>query len=77
VQGRACLVGQTLTVPINKGRFDLGIWQGVYVCVWGEEGGDLHAQHKRPHYAYICVMCSEIAPHSLKVGKWRYWLLCK
>ncbi|MGD9696792.1 MAG: secondary thiamine-phosphate synthase enzyme YjbQ [Thermoleophilia bacterium] len=49
---KSVLTGESLTVPVARGRLDLGTWQGVYLCehrdhggprsltvtVWGEQG---------------------------------------
>lgn len=29
---KASLVGAQLTIPITRGRFNLGTWQGIYLC---------------------------------------------
>ncbi len=29
---KAALLGSSVTIPITKGRFNLGTWQGVYLC---------------------------------------------
>ncbi len=29
---KAALIGNSLTIPIKKGRLDLGTWQGIYLC---------------------------------------------
>jgi secondary thiamine-phosphate synthase enzyme len=29
---KASLLGSSVTVPITKGQFNLGTWQGVYLC---------------------------------------------
>jgi secondary thiamine-phosphate synthase enzyme len=29
---KSSLLGVSLTIPINEGRLDLGIWQGIYLC---------------------------------------------
>lgn len=29
---KASLLGNSLTVPITDGRFNLGTWQGIYLC---------------------------------------------
>lgn len=29
---KAVLLGSSVTVPIQNGRFHLGIWQGIYLC---------------------------------------------
>jgi len=36
---KASLFGPTLTVPIRNGEFDLGTWQGVYLCEHRDRGG--------------------------------------
>lgn len=36
---KAVLIGSSLTVPISNGRFNLGTWQGVYLCEHRERGG--------------------------------------
>jgi len=29
---KASILGQSVTIPITNGRFNLGIWQGIYLC---------------------------------------------
>ena len=29
---KAALLGTSVTIPITKGRFNLGTWQGIYLC---------------------------------------------
>jgi secondary thiamine-phosphate synthase enzyme len=29
---KASLLGNSLTIPITNGRFNLGTWQGIYLC---------------------------------------------
>jgi secondary thiamine-phosphate synthase enzyme len=29
---KAALLGSFVTIPITKGRFNLGTWQGIYLC---------------------------------------------
>ncbi|HPQ99426.1 MAG TPA: secondary thiamine-phosphate synthase enzyme YjbQ [Saprospiraceae bacterium] len=36
---KASLVGTSITVPITKGRLNLGIWQGIYLCEFRNRGG--------------------------------------
>ena len=36
---KAVLLGSSLTLPIRNGRFNLGIWQGVYLCEHRDHGG--------------------------------------
>lgn len=49
---KASLLGSSVTIPISDGRFNLGTWQGIYLCehrdrargrrlvvtLWGEKG---------------------------------------
>ena len=36
---KAVLVGSSITIPISNGRFNLGAWQGIYLCEHRERGG--------------------------------------
>lgn len=36
---KAVILGSSVTVPISKGRFNLGVWQGVYLCEHRDRGG--------------------------------------
>jgi len=36
---KATLTGQSLNIPIAKNRLDLGIWQGIYLCEFRNNGG--------------------------------------
>ena len=36
---KSSLVGASLTIPISKGRLNLGTWQGVYLCEFRNRGG--------------------------------------
>jgi secondary thiamine-phosphate synthase enzyme len=36
---KASLFGPTVTVPVRSGEFDLGTWQGVYLCEHRDRGG--------------------------------------
>ncbi|MCP4356398.1 MAG: YjbQ family protein [Chloroflexi bacterium] len=29
---KASLLGSSVTVPVTNGRFNLGVWQGIYLC---------------------------------------------
>ncbi len=29
---KSSILGSSLTVPITNGRFNLGVWQGIYLC---------------------------------------------
>ena len=34
-----CLLGSSLSIPITRGRLNLGIWQGIYLCEHRNQGG--------------------------------------
>lgn len=36
---KAALLGSSVTVPISNGRFNLGTWQGIYLCEHRNHGG--------------------------------------
>ena len=36
---KSSLLGQSVTVPITNGRFNLGTWQGIYLCEHRNYGG--------------------------------------
>jgi secondary thiamine-phosphate synthase enzyme len=36
---KASVLGPALTLPVNRGRFALGTWQGVYLCEHRDHGG--------------------------------------
>ncbi len=36
---KAVIVGESLTLPVEGGRLDLGTWQGVYLCEHRDHGG--------------------------------------
>ncbi|OQY28843.1 MAG: hypothetical protein B6244_06015 [Candidatus Cloacimonetes bacterium 4572_55] len=36
---KATLVGCSVTIPISHGRFNLGTWQGIYLCEHRNRGG--------------------------------------
>jgi secondary thiamine-phosphate synthase enzyme len=36
---KASILGSTLTVPVTDGRFNLGTWQGIYLCEHRNSGG--------------------------------------
>lgn len=39
---KSALVGNSLTIPITKGRLNLGTWQGIYLCEFRNFGGNRH-----------------------------------
>lgn len=36
---KSSILGSSLTIPITKGRLNLGVWQGVYLCEHRNHGG--------------------------------------
>ncbi|NIP38153.1 MAG: YjbQ family protein [Candidatus Dadabacteria bacterium] len=36
---KSSLLGSSITVPVTKGRFNLGTWQGIYLCEHRNRGG--------------------------------------
>lgn len=37
---KSSILGSTLSLPITHGRFNLGIWQGIYLCEHRNYGGE-------------------------------------
>jgi secondary thiamine-phosphate synthase enzyme len=35
---KSSIVGATLTIPITKGKLNMGIWQGIYLCEFRQHG---------------------------------------
>ncbi len=36
---KACLLGNSLTIPVSAGRLALGTWQGIYLCEHRDRAG--------------------------------------
>ncbi|MFA5806709.1 MAG: YjbQ family protein [Melioribacteraceae bacterium] len=36
---KSSILGSSVMVPITNGRFNLGTWQGVYLCEYRNAGG--------------------------------------
>lgn len=36
---KSALFGASLTIPISRGRLNLGTWQGIYLCEFRDHGG--------------------------------------
>lgn len=36
---KSSLLGCSLTLPVNSGRLNMGIWQGIYLCEHRNHGG--------------------------------------
>lgn len=37
--GKTTVIGVSLTIPITNGRLNMGIWQGIYLCEFRNQGG--------------------------------------
>jgi secondary thiamine-phosphate synthase enzyme len=37
---KSSLVGSSITIPISNHRLNLGTWQGIYLCVFRNNGGN-------------------------------------
>jgi secondary thiamine-phosphate synthase enzyme len=36
---KAAMIGNSIHIPITQGRFNLGTWQGIYLCEFRNSGG--------------------------------------
>ena len=36
---KSSVIGSDLTIPVTRGRLNLGIWQGIYLCEFRNYGG--------------------------------------
>ena len=36
---KTSIIGNSLTIPITRGRMNLGTWQGIYLCEYRNHGG--------------------------------------
>lgn len=36
---KSVIVGSSLTLPVTRGRLNLGTWQGIYLCEFRDYGG--------------------------------------
>ena len=36
---KASVLGSSVSIPVTNGRFNLGIWQGIYLCEHRDYGG--------------------------------------
>lgn len=39
---KASMMGSSVSIPITKGRLNLGTWQGIYLCEHRDRGGRRH-----------------------------------
>ena len=37
---KSAILGASLSVPISKGKLNLGVWQGIYLCEHRNHGGN-------------------------------------
>ncbi len=37
---KSSLVGSSISIPISNGQFNLGTWQGIYLCEFRNNGGN-------------------------------------
>ena len=37
---KSAILGASLSIPISKGKLDLGVWQGIYLCEHRNHGGN-------------------------------------
>lgn len=40
--GKSVLAGCEITIPVTRGRLNLGTWQGIYLCEFRNSGGQRH-----------------------------------
>ncbi len=36
---KASMVGSSVSIPISRGKFNFGTWQGIYLCEFRNRGG--------------------------------------
>lgn len=36
---KSSLTGVSITIPVSRGRLNLGTWQGIYLCEFRDDGG--------------------------------------
>ncbi len=36
---KSSIIGNAISIPITNGRFNLGTWQGIYLCEYRNNGG--------------------------------------
>ena len=39
---KSSLLGNSISIPITRGRLNLGTWQGIYLCEFRNHGGARH-----------------------------------
>ena len=49
---KAAILGSSVTVPVTKGKFNLGTWQGIYLCE--------HRDHASKRWVVVTLMGNAI-----------------
>ncbi len=39
---KAAMIGHSITIPITNGKFNFGIWQGIYLCEFRNRASERH-----------------------------------
>jgi len=39
---KSTIIGNSITIPITNGNFNLGVWQGIYLCEHRNNSGERH-----------------------------------
>ncbi len=39
---KSVITGLSLTIPVTRGKLNLGTWQGIYLCEFRNNGGNRH-----------------------------------
>ena len=37
---KSSMIGSSVTIPVTDGKFNLGVWQGIYLCEHRNQGGN-------------------------------------
>ncbi|TRZ52178.1 YjbQ family protein [bacterium] len=37
---KSSIIGSSVTIPVTDGKFNLGVWQGIYLCEHRNRGGN-------------------------------------
>ena len=43
---KASIIGSSVNIPVTNGRFNLGTWQGIYLCEHRNNGGNRKIEKK-------------------------------
>ena len=36
---KSIVAGTSITIPISRGKLNMGVWQGIYLCEFRDYGG--------------------------------------